>query len=345
MKGAKLESGIIKYSGAYTPGWVSNLGLSLSGGTLTITDVSGNTLTSSNPGWVTVPSTTAGQLVTLKVTTSMSFNDDAHASSDLTNLGFGITEANNWANDMPFFIHVINRGNTDIDGTDGNSVFAISRSMSFSLTPAAANSIGDTDAIPVTDNYLSVLIMASVTTANYTSLPAQLVGGFRMQWSSATADWTVQTLSNLQDGFGFARLHYFFNKNWTYPTAQNGAATGTHLLDNGGTAPVFSSTTYGYKLTASGLVHVFIAMSGDGGTDGVGAVVTRVTLPLPSQVSTVAGAGHVNSVTTGNQNITSFTGASVYYFALLETAGTNVQNGDFGNGNRSIQTEFSYRVF
>jgi len=87
------SSSVLEFGGALNPGWVSNLGMSLSGGTLTIVDAGGAALSASNPGFVTVPSTTGGQLVTLKVTAGGAFNDDANASSDLTNLGFGITEA------------------------------------------------------------------------------------------------------------------------------------------------------------------------------------------------------------------------------------------------------------
>ena len=100
----KIKNGLIEHGGANTPGWVSNLGISLSGGTLTITDAQGAPITDQNPGFVTLPSTTNGQIVTLKVTGTYRFNDDSNASSDLTNLGFGITETADWQADVPFFI-------------------------------------------------------------------------------------------------------------------------------------------------------------------------------------------------------------------------------------------------
>lgn len=341
----KLKDGVFEHGGANVPGWVCNLGISYSAGTFTIVDAQGATLTDANPGFVTVPSTTVGQMVTLKVSSGGTFNDDAHASSDLTGLGWGITESANWANDMPFFLYVVNRANSDINGADGNSAFFISRTPIINKTPASSDDIGDTAGIPVNDNQHVILILDDVTIGNYIDLSAQLIGAFRMQWSSANTDWTVQTLSNtFGDGIGSTNIRKFFSNRWTFPQAQNGASSGTFLLANGGTAPVFSTNNYFYIYHPNGMVTIIVNLSGDGGTDGAGAVTTTVAMPLSNQgVNTTHGLCSMASVVTGAQ----FAAVQISgnTFTLLEAAATNVQNGDFTNGARDIKSVFSYYGF
>lgn len=345
---AKLKNGVIEFAGANTPGWISNLGISLSGGTLSIVDAQGATLTDENPGFVTVPSTTAGQMVTLKVTVGGSFNDDSHASSHLTNFGFGITETAAWANDMPFFLYVINRGNSDIDGADGSSVFCLARNPAMATSPSSGNNIGDQGANPVTDDQTSILIMDDVTVANYTSLPAQITGGIRMQWSTVTDDWTVQTLGN-KDGLGHRQLDKLISTWFTMPLAQNGAATGTYIKANGGTAPIFTTNNYFYKPNLLGDCYLAINLSGDGGTDGAGAVDTQIALPYSSVETFTAfiGPGHGVDPTNGQQGIVLQTLSTPGTSAVFQrdTNSANMQNGDFTNGSRSIGATGFYRAF
>jgi len=197
MANGRFTSGIIEFAGANNPGWISNLGISLSAGVFSVVDAGGTALSVSNPSWVTVPSTTAGILQTLLVTAGGTFNDDSHASSDLTNLEWYSTPVA--ATEYLFYLYVVNRANSNINGEDGSSAFFISPIGNLNTTPSAANSIGDTGAVPVTDAETSILILDDVTVANYTSLPCFPIGKFRMKYSSGNADWTVQTLTS-EDG-------------------------------------------------------------------------------------------------------------------------------------------------
>jgi hypothetical protein len=259
---------------------VSNLGLSLAAGVLSVVDAAGTALSATNFGYVCVPSTTAGRHVLLKVLAPASFNDDSHASSSLTNFGFGITEAAHWANDMPFFLYVVNKGDLNLDGVDGSSMFFLARNPAMATTPAAANNIGDTGTIAVTDDKTSILILADVTVADYVSLPCQLVGALRMRWSTTTDDWTVQALGT-SDGIGKDQLDKTFATIWTMPQGQNGAGATSHLLLNGGTTiPVFTTNTYKYMLFRDGRITFSVELSGDGGADGNGAVAAIVALPV-----------------------------------------------------------------
>lgn len=356
MAGGKLKSGILEYCGANTPGWVSNLGLSLSGGVLTVVDAQGAALSPSNPGWVTVPSTTGGQMVTLKVTVGGVMNDDVNASSDLTNLGFGIDETANWAVDVPFWVYVVNRANSNIDGADGSSVFMVARNPCMYTTGSVANDIGDTGAIPTNDSEIVMLIMDDVTVANYTSLPATLVATFRMRWSTVTDDWTVQSLGT-SDGFGWPALNKQFSRTWSFPTGQNGAGSSTtHIRANAGTAPEFVTNDYSYKIRSNGLVDIGARLTGDNGTDGAGAVATHVTLPYmvrtrvassveESVIGTALGA---TTITGGAIAIGSFVDANQYVGLQYPSSATNISNitnAMFSNGGRTIQLNFSYNAF
>lgn len=346
------SSGILEYGGANTPGFVSNLGISLAAGVFSVVDAQGDTLSSSNPGYVTVPSTTGGQYVTLKVSVAHTFNDDSHASSSLTNLGWGITEAADWANDMPFFLYVVNRANSDLAGTDGSSMFFIARHPCMTTTPSSANDIGDVGAIPTNDSQDVILILKDVTVANYVSLPCQLVGGFRMQWSTTTDDWTVQTLGNT-DGVGAVQLSKHFGKRWTFPAGQNGAVSGRYMLLNGGTSvPQWSTQTYYYIVNPNGTVWVTFEFDGDGGTDGVGAVNAHVVVPY------MINTDHASNVVFGLARATgsgiaanghSIRGADLNSFVnftdLGGASGSVLDINNFGAGGRSLGASFTYPAF
>lgn len=339
-----IKGGKISRAGALTPGWISNLGISYSGSTVTITAADGTPLSTSNPGYVTVPSTTGGQLVTLKVTSGGSFVDDT-GSSNLTNKVFGITSGSDWNYDCPFFIYAINKGNSDIDGVDGHSFFGIARVWTMKTTSSNSALVVKNSSASA-NNVGCMMILGDVTLANYLSLPIQLIGSFRMQWSSSTTDWTVQSLG-ATDGLGQQALDRTFATLWRFPVGQNNAATGTHILTNGGTAPIFSTLEYYYAIYRNEMVTLFINMSGDGGTDGSGAVQTQIAAPYDPE--TGASAPWLGIVAT-----TSATGGNAYTYArlastaridLYTTTAFNTFNlSNFTNGGRSINGVLTYRM-
>lgn len=338
----KLKNGILEFGGANNPGWINNLSINLSGGVLKFFDAQGDALIDANPGFVTVPSTTIGQFRTLKVSYGASFNDDTNASSDLTNLGFGIDEAVVWPNDAPFFLYVANKGNNDITGADGDSVFFLARNPYLVTTPSSADDIGDTGTIPVNDSESVILIMQDVTVANYTSLPCQRIGGLRMQWSASNTDWTVQTLGN-SDGIGEGQMDKFFRTVWNMPF-QNGSATNTHFKANGGTAPLFLNNSYTYFLNKNGVIFVTVNINGDGGTDGAGAVNAQIVTPYPvlAGFNRSGNIGHLDCTGAANQFIIVNPIAGQKYFELNLQSQANVTNANFGNGARSLVASFNF---
>lgn len=97
MSGALLQDGTIKFAGARNPGWVSNLMIlnattSASNDSIKITSSTGSALSPSNPGWITLRSTTSGQLEVFKV--------EADVTINLTGAHFGRGGGSGTTNDL-----------------------------------------------------------------------------------------------------------------------------------------------------------------------------------------------------------------------------------------------------
>ncbi len=252
-------------------GETSNCGITYSAGTLTLTDEAGGALSAINPCCVGVPSTTAGHNTTVCFRSPQTINDDANASSHLTNLGFGITETAHWANDMPYFLYVDNEDNTDI-----NAGIFLARKPGLSVTPTA-DYIHDKDAAAANDTQDSIF-GAWADDSGKASKPCVLIGAIRMRWSTTTDDWTVQTLDN-SDGIGQDRLKKTFAKKWMMPVGQNGAENGKYFYVSGGTAPAYSSNIISYTLNEYKVTLNF-EFSGDGGDEGAGTNFLGLALPI-----------------------------------------------------------------
>ncbi len=324
-------------------GTVVNLGLTLSGGELKVTAQDGTTLSNTNYGRVWVPGSSGGLSASVKVTASAILRDDANANSDLTNLGFGITETAHWAEDVPFFLYVANRSNSNVDGVDGSSAFFISKSPCMSTTPASADDIGDTAAIPVNDSQDVILLIGDYTIANYVSLPCQVIGAFRMRWSTTTDDWTVQALGN-KDGIGQTQLDKTFATEWTFPVGQMGAQSGKHFtVTDGGTALTFDPTnSVTYRLTKDGLCLVAF----DFGTQSVaGADATAVRWFVPYvAVGTWYGSGLCQSAGSVFTSVQYIQTGLAYSFVAVSTDGA-LEDNDFSDTADYSKSTLLYKAF
>ncbi|KKK90896.1 hypothetical protein LCGC14_2718420, partial [marine sediment metagenome] len=109
---------------------------------------------------------------------------------------------------------------------------------------------------------------------------------------SAADDWTIVTdASGSEIGID---QDPFFGYWYTMPLAQMGAAASTHMKDNTGTAPVFTSNFYRYMIGRDGYVDCEIYLDADGGTDGIGAVTAQIALPYlyrNTDFNAIIGAG------------------------------------------------------
>ena len=313
---------------------VENLGLSYSGSVLSVTGANGSALSATNPGYVTLQSkSTPGQLVTVEITADQGFIDDTGASEIIGNT-FGLTSGVAYASDVPFYIYAV------LNDAEDAIAFMISRVPGFSFSNVVGV-IGAPDD-PVADVSGAFFSFDNINEANFDVNPALMIGSFRMQMS-ALDDWTVQTLS-IYDGIGRFQEENIF----TVPTGTFGAGTSSHFKDNGGTAPVFTAKVYTYVIDPfSPTIQCSWAMTGDGGTDGAGAVNSQIVLPLTPKLSTnspITGSGYNEDPTNGTTLCAYQIGLNnLYAFVYLE-GGVVLQNGDYTNGTRTHNGSLSFRI-
>ncbi len=318
-----------------------NLGISLNAGTCKIVGASGTDLSEYNVGWVVMASNTPGRLVRLRVTSANHFFEDDNGASDIIGEEFGTTAGVAWGNDRPFFIHAVNRNDTEAGVAFAHSpdprayISADTANIGYHGTPMGTPS--DTGFFFWT---------ATNVTATHNQKPCYRIGGIRMR-KTAADDWTVQTL-NVNDGDGIRR-DPFFGKAFSFVDNQMGASPSCWLLPNGGTAPVFSANQYAYCIKPNGDVMVDIVLDGDGGTDGAGAVQAKVALPYKRAINTNVAAGVVrlNSSVNGDETGLIVTAANVASFDIraMATPSATWPLSNFGNGARSILCNFTYRAF
>ena len=261
-----IKAGATSNVPTLVPGQVQNLSWTKAAGVITIKSADGTDLSATNPGWVCVPSAiTAGAFATLSVTANVTFNDDDHASSHLTNWLFGVTTGVAWNTDMPIFIYAINRNDVS-----ANLVFGISRNPTSRGFSTAL--IGDKDAVPASDTQGSIFIAASITEADYNGSPSIPIGATAMKKVAAANDWTIYPSSGVY-GFGQPAIDYATAQNYTFPAGQNGAAASKYFFDNGGTAPGPWATNnlHYYSIDRTGLVTGSFSFTG-GDPNGAGAV-------------------------------------------------------------------------
>lgn len=258
----------------YNPIGVENIAISYSSPNFTIHGTGGRTLSTSNPGYVTLPSKSSpGDIIRIPVTANQSFIDDNGASEIIGNL-FGLTTGIAYAQDIPFYIYAV------INDAEDAIQFMIARIPHATTSPSAAN-IGAPDD-PVSDTGTSFWSLDNIDETLYDQNPCICVGSFRMRMS-ASDDWTVQTLDN-RDGIN----QFQETREFTQVAGHFGAASGKFWADNGGTAPSFSTNTISYFISKTGWMN-YTALYLTA-TPGVTSVTAQAALPL-SVKNTAGGFG------------------------------------------------------
>lgn len=246
------------YNKFYQQGW-ANISISLSGTTFTVAGEDGTALSSTNPAFVALQSKTAGLIKRYTITANQSFTQ-----AGLGNSLFGVTTAVNWASDMPYYLYAVcNDAETAV-------AFMISRVPHRTVSPASGNIGQSGNTLASTQG--SFFSLATITATDYDANPCVCLGCFRMQYASSL--WTVQAIAT-NDGIGQFNEGVLF----TYPVSQNGAATNTYFLANGGTAPIFTNNTAVYNINRLGVV-TYLFDGNAFGTNGAGAVTFRPVIPL-----------------------------------------------------------------
>jgi len=324
-------------------GQVFNMGISFATNTFTVHGQDGTALSSTNSAWVVLESKASpGQKVIYSMVANQTFVDNSITSDAKAATGnrFGITVANTttaaWAQDIPFYLYAVGNNNED------TIQMMISRDPSKHLSPTVTSIAAPDDLVGDTQN--SFYSFSAIDETLYDLNPCANLGGFRMQNNTAGA-WVVQAISDL-DGIGNFHDATWFN----LPAGVNGAQDGKFLSDNGGTAPVFSTNDYKYRVFRNGHVRVQIALDGDGGVDGSGAVDSLVFLPYsgaqegPSTDPYVLGTAFTRSVGAGIDVhfLTGTTGSDIY---IVDSGHNTISHSQWTNGDRSINAEFTYSVF
>lgn len=252
-----------------------NIGITYIGGTFILRARDGSNLSTSNPGYVVMPSTTPGRIVRLKVTSNQTFNDDAHANSSIIGNEFGLTSGVAWAQDRPFYIYAVNRNDSD-----ANLRFAISPNPCARLSPVTAQIGRSLLVAPTPSDKNFFFLGGGAPETSHNEKPCLLIGGFRMQMS-ASDDWTVQTLDTSKgDGI---RHDPFVGKWFTFPTGQMGAGAGSYFFTSSGTVPSWATPAnidYMYHLGLDGICKIVFATVNSGNvTNGTGTGQLNLSLP------------------------------------------------------------------
>lgn len=340
MSGGKAQNGIIKHSGSNSPGWVSNIGFSLSAGVFTITAADGTALSQNNPGWVTLPSAlNAGQMVSLKITAPQYFHDNNYASTDFSGIIFNTNSGVAWNADMPLFIYAINA-----DDTNANLLFGFSAYQKMSVT-YSIGCIGKGFSSGTDSIYDICCFTSSDPSVSHGNKPCLRIGtvtGIK----SSTGKWTL-TLSPMVHGVGKFPWNSGYNDDtaeslttFTVPTGQWGNTTGKYFLDNGGTAPVFTTSEIRYSVNEDGTFTYEMNFNGDGGADGAGAVEFIMGSPDgQTPTGTIFPVMLTYGATTALCYCRSVSGQLKFYTA----AGVAITNAGFTAGARSVYGVFKIR--
>jgi len=282
-----------------TPTVAVNLGLTLAAGVLTLCAQDGTALSSTNKGYVAMPDkTNPGLTDVIEITANVTLQDSTSGGSTVNNNQFGLESGGvpNWPAIM--FIYV------SVDDAGANPAIFISRYPHYRKMPAAGSVFGNSTATANLES--DFLAWTNITPGNYDGNPCVNIGSFRMQKNNGTNDWTFQTLENY-DGinrYNEERLHStFFN--------QDGAATNTCFIPNGGTPATGGLVPFQYKVNRAGIVHCETYTLAPFNGAGAGAVLALFSLPfIPNNTAGGNGTGQfrnssgtiaLNPYLTGNQ--------------------------------------------
>lgn len=306
---------------------VLNLGITYSAGTFSITAADGTALSVSNPGYVRIPSGTAGQSLVYTITANQSFNDST-AGTNIGNNLFGLTTGIAYAQDIPFFIYAV--------ANDAQNAvnFAISRIPHRTRAPASTRYAQQGSTLASTQG--SFFGMGAFVTTDYDQNPCVCIGAFRMRYTGS--NWTVQTLTNGNLGSTAAEIiqadgimQFHDGSKFQVPTGQFGNATGKYFRDNGGTAPVFANSGLDYQIMRNGYIRA--NLSSDTTTSGSGSQdLTFSLFYLAAHSGTIGTA-------TGGSGASTYTAVCLIRFAtvVFPTFGFFLQNSSLSGNNFCLQ--------
>ena len=316
----------------YRPGYVENISFTLSTQTVTVHGADGTALSSTNPGYICLPSnSTAGQLVLYTITANQ-----AMTNTEMNGNLFGTTTSTAYAKAKPLFLYALSN--------DAESAIAFAWGAIPHITTAPASTeIGDPSSA-VADEQISLYSFDDITETLYDGNQCLSLGSCTAQ-KDASDIWTFDSFGSF-DGMGLFQE----GRRHEYASGHHGADSGTFCLPNGGTAAVYSTVKVYYYLSRNGFIFLEYSLRNDGGTDGSGAVDAKYTVPFYSvdDVSGIAGTvtGGQVRIAGGNYYHTTFHIRSDNQNSMLwyNTASQIPNWADFTNGNRNVHASLTYRV-
>lgn len=333
-----VGAGTLKYIPAnYMPN-CSNIGIAYSAGTFTVQGADGTALSATNPGYVVLQSkANPGRYLTYTITANQTFVDSAGASTIAGNL-FNFVSGTATTVDIPFFLYACS-------ADDGTTItFGCSR-VPHRRTAPATTLIG-CPGTATADAAAAIFLFSTVTIANYDLNPVLCIGSFRMRFTAtAGGDWTVQAL-NTNDGVGNFQEDVLF----TQPLGQFSANSGTICIPNGGTAAVFTSTAAEYFINRTGICSYSALLSGDGGTDGSGAVAAFWSAPFIQGTTNTNYKGScyykigAGAYAVATMVIASPAGTTPAFELIDGSSGTAITWAAFTNANRIVSVSCTYPI-
>jgi len=329
------SNGFVQPKGFQSEGW-TNLGISYSAGVFTVQGADGTALSASNPAYVTLQSkANPGRVVTVPVIANQTFQDDAHASSQIVDNLFGFTTSVAITENVPFYLYAC------LNDSENAIAFGTSRVPHRTVAPATAN-IG-TPSTANADLQSSIFIFNDVTIGDYDENPVLVIGAFRMRMSNSD-DWTVQTLTT-QDGVG----NFLEDVKFTCPLGQFGADSGTYNIPNGGSPDAWGDYRNHYYIYKNGNVKILMFLQVNN-TSCTGAFDARFSMIFKSIGGTHEGdlGSGYHWIASGNNviNVPVFTQSGYLLIKKIGAASnTYMQWQDFtGAGSTAINCFGTYKI-
>lgn len=311
-----------------------NLSISISGNVVTVAGADGTALGINNPAIVSLPANaTDGYIKQRVLTANLTYDFD-----DLTGALFNMPTGENHANSFPVYLGVV------LSDDDNSTINCISVLPNVLYTPSTGTDIGTPAAPSNAGEQWSVFLTQSVTAADYTDHHVAYFGSVTCT-RNGSDEWTVDALDMQYDGIG----KFQENRTFTVAAGLFGASAGSYIPANGGTSPVFSTNDMNWNISKDGMFTCAWDMEDDGGTDGSGAVISRVAVPFAANDQAtdrlVCGGGFVtNSVDGAREGVSViFTGSSDLPTIAYNDNSSPLQS-DWGNGSKRWGGNVQYLV-
>lgn len=340
----------VAQTSAFVGGAVANIGLSLSGGTLTICAADGTALSSTNPGIVQIRSAvTAGKVVKIKLTANKTIKDAASGASELSGVLWGTTTGIAWSTArLPLFLFAAN-----LDDTDAGLAFCLSRSplQQFGIGGGDPGYLGYKGTAPVNGSaYDSVFLLGS-SPSSYAGKPALLIGGLQAT-KSAGNDWTlILPLASHNQGITPTPHQGVY---YNLPLNLYTGSTNFFVQGGAGTPPSWNNqavTLYQYKIGLDGMIDAEYSTGFSGTTNCTnGTTSTSLFFILPQEpneanttVYVPIATGRING--TGQIILGKFSSPSARIIQLYKTDFTAIASTAFASSSDELHFKFRYQGF